>query len=534
MKVTEKFIERIADAFPRAKDSAGVKRNWIYNAHVEVASAMSGRIAKPRKFQQGVKNGIFVEKEPGEAEFLAMPFLSDIAYMLASDTILRVDRAKRCVEDAWKELGEHGLCLYLERAWYSIPPAMALLSPDMPEQHMAITALIGAYAAAVAFAKMHMAELSGRGVPFAWGPNGIYYFLDGVDADDTPSSIRELSILCAAQRCNTLSYFSMTGHIDPKDNNFPGVLIDPNRLFLDAWGPGWLVWQLLDVGKLYGSGLSKRPADALQKAYSLFPLSYELSQIVARDFMAAMPEVKESSFDMRNDILQSQKYALWPGVTDVEWKEAAMSGLSLLPAKNGHIFAVVRGVVDLSQTRVDWPDGANVQLALDIPSFRDDEEWNLIRDLSASDDGPAGAFDELAIPMTAIRMCCVPVERKAQGNRVPGGYVQPPKTTKKTPGQVSVTYVPRVIRAPSEAPAPRQDGKRNIGVVGRHPRLHQVAGHIRQLAMEQSASNEARANASEAGFELPLNGFTYVRPHTRGIGEGETPSRKVRIKREDG
>ncbi|MBQ7263083.1 MAG: hypothetical protein IJR14_05125 [Synergistaceae bacterium] len=538
MKMTERFEEWIADAFPRVKGSSGTKGNWVYHAHQDLRAAIPGTVPAPWKYQEGASRGTLLPEERSDVlQFLQKPFLSDVAYMLASDTITRVDRAKRCVDEAWGALGEHRMCVALERAWYSIPPALNILQAERPDLHYPITALLTAYAAAIVFTKMRMAALSGKGVPFAWGPGGVYYFLG--DAEGRPiGGLDALSILCAFQRCSALSHLSVVGAVEPREEDFPGVLIAPGRAFFDAWGPGWLVWQLLDTAQRLGSRRSKRHADAVEKAGIIFPLSFQGARLLSAAFFGAMPKTGAGSYAIREEVLRERRYALWPGVTDVEWTEAGLEGMTLLPAKDGRVWAVLHGTVDLSGVHGDWggAEAVPAQMFVEVPALRDDAEWEDARqDAEQYDPDLGGAVDPLALPMEAIRMCCVPTERKSRAGRVPSGYVHAPREGKAGAG-VSVIYVPRVrARGDGEASSPRADGVREIGAVGAARRHHQVAGHIRQLAMEQSASDEARARASEAGLDLPLNGFTWVRPHSRGSGEPEdgAPRRTVRFRRED-
>lgn len=51
---------------------------------------------------------------------------------------------------------------------------------------------------------------------------------------------------------------------------------------------------------------------------------------------------------------------------------------------------------------------------------------------------------------------------------------------------------------------------------------HEVRAFYRQLPAGQNGSRAARETAAEFGYPKPPEGFTFVRPHTRGNGEGES------------
>lgn len=80
------IMKLIADAFPRVKGSMGTKQNWVFRAHEVLSSALPDRILPPQKYKTAVNKGVFVITDhPETIDFLSMPLLSDVAYMLASD-----------------------------------------------------------------------------------------------------------------------------------------------------------------------------------------------------------------------------------------------------------------------------------------------------------------------------------------------------------------------------------------------------------------------------------------------------------------
>ena len=92
------IMKLIADAFPRVKGSMGTKQNWVFRAHEALNRVLPDRILPPQKYKAAVNKRVFVITDHPEAiDFLSMPFLSDVAYMLASDIPNRETRARNCI-----------------------------------------------------------------------------------------------------------------------------------------------------------------------------------------------------------------------------------------------------------------------------------------------------------------------------------------------------------------------------------------------------------------------------------------------------
>lgn len=56
---------------------------------------------------------------------------------------------------------------------------------------------------------------------------------------------------------------------------------------------------------------------------------------------------------------------------------------------------------------------------------------------------------------------------------------------------------------------------------------HAVRGHYRRLADDHTASETAAETAQEYGYPAPPDGYTFVRPHTRGSGDLQSQTRRV-------
>jgi len=531
--ISEKYLVQLAEAFPRVKKSTNTKRNWIYDAHVALAAAMPDRILPPHKYKEGVRKGVYIDtRRRGVVEFLQMPFLSDIAYMLASDLPDRVIRAKSCVIDALKGTNLHKLNSLLEQAFYSTMAQLTTVIPPDDLKHP-FMALAAAFAVTSVFAKFCLAAQTDH-ISFTWGTAHLYDLVPRHDGN-YPPSLETLNDMCIIQTCNILSYMAMVGSVEARPELSPPTILDDDALLIDSWGAGWLIWQLLEMRRKYPPSTCKTQTEAIERLCVLFTTSFTSCDLITGTFLEGMPAVDGPSADIRDEVITERRYSLWPGITDIIWKEGRLEKLTLLATEpKGHIFSVLHGRMDLSRGYGDWADekDAPVRLFVEVPSLEDEDDWALAR--KNATDGP----DELLIPLEVIRMCCVPAEQKARRGRVPSGYVQTPKKAKKAdagqPPAVRVTYVPRVQyrRPEGAADSSGGDGEGRTGT-GRTHALHQVAGFIRQLPIDWKASETARQNAEASGISLPAHGVTFVRPHSRGGGEDKetAPRRTVKVRR---
>lgn len=534
------IMKLIADAFPRVKGSMSTKQNWVFRTHETLSTLRPDNVLPPRKYKTATGTGVFVITDhPETVDFLSMPFLSDVAYMLASDIPNREARARNCIDEAVKSMGLKRVCFLLERALVSAMYSVSVINPDEAVKQLVPPIMI-AFSAAAIYAKLHLKTYNPGGVPFSWGVDGMGYVFDDEMEESlqaplsAQASFSLLSTLCIIQRGSNLSHLSVTGRIEATESNHPGILISPTPTFIDTWGAGWLVWQLLTTSAQYNRGhgnVCKNYNEVLGKLQVLFPLSFRFSQSLTRDVLKSMPKIERTSYEIRQEIMEQRKYTLWPGVTDVLWTEGGLRKLSILPtAPKGHIYTVMSCKVDLSEGEKEWAELGEIDLQffVEVPPLMSDEEWEMAKKNAEEVDPTVNErIDDLAVPMEAIRMCCVPAEHKVRQNRIPGGYVKSPpkKRAKLDPNSapVPVTYIPRVTYTQPST----ESGDGDIRILregtegtGRHHRTHQVAGFIRQLGLEMKASDMARSNASLVGIALPPRGFTYVKPHMRGKGEG--------------
>ena len=498
MTEAAKLARALADAFPRVRRSTNTKRNWVYEGHAALAEAMPDLVPPPRKYKEGVRSGVWVDGSHRDGlQFLQMPFLSDVAYMLASDMPDRVHRAGACVDEAQRHMGGGLLARFLELSFHALRDPRSLVVPP-EEMKTTVMALLAAFVTASAFAKMWLASRDGR-VLCSWGAESCYDFV--LERDGThPPSMELLHDLCALQLSAEMSFLATTGSVEPRAGWAPAAIVERETVLATEWGAGWLVWQLLEMVRRYGPPVCRSRDDVFEKMSLLFPMSLHVSERLAGAVLEGMPDVGASA-DIREEVLRERRYSLWPGVTDVIWEEGGLERLTLLStAPAGLVFAMLRGRADLSDVYVDWGEEKDVpvQLFVEIPALDDDRDWAVLREQASE------GLDDLALPMEAIRMCCVPVERKARAGRVPAGYVQSPKgrRPKGEAPAVRVTYIPRVHH---RAPEGREgDGEGGSTGTGRTHALHQVAGFLRQLPIGWRASDAARARAEASGISPPL------------------------------
>ena len=215
-------------------------------------------------------------------------------------------------------------------------------------------------------------------------------------------------------------------------------------------------------------------------------------------------------------IQEHARYALWPGVNEVYWKEGPLRRVRLLPLSDGKTRAAVE---------LECDDALRVFLR-EIPGRNDKEEWGHIVDNYRTTTG-MGYTDPICAAVEAFRVCVVASERKiAPGTvrRVPEGYVRGER--KPRSGDVVLRYVPRYL--PSGDSGQKNNGVPSVSLA-RGSAKSSVVGHLRQIPKTHKASEECRRAAEAVGIPLPNTGTTFVRPHTRGAGENDVSLKKVRM-----
>jgi hypothetical protein len=233
---------------------------------------------------------------------------------------------------------------------------------------------------------------------------------------------------------------------------------------------------------------------------------------------------------IRGDIMRDSAYALWPGISDIQWEEGHLKGLRLLPAPNGSLLATVRFAMSI--------DGipAVFEKMVEAPPLADAESWLRVGE-EARRCPDSWQSRSMSVVMEAMRMCVAPGPMKIRDGRVPSGFVSAPRRPSSRRGDVPVIYLPRGRYASGGRGADgRMESGDSGGGTGITHRAHQVAGFLRQLPLSCRASGEARIAAERHGLRLPESGYTFVRPHTRGKSSGlnsEAARRIYKIKRGD-
>jgi hypothetical protein len=216
------------------------------------------------------------------------------------------------------------------------------------------------------------------------------------------------------------------------------------------------------------------------------------------------------------EIRKHARFALWPAVNEVYWKEGPLRRVRLLPLPTGRVRAAVE---------IEGDDALRVFLR-EIPRREDDEEWRFIVHNYTHEEA-RGYKDPICAAIEALRVCVVAKDRKiAPGakRRVPTGLVRARNMPRK--GDVVMHYVPRFIPLGGNTTG----GTNSIPSVSLERKVGSCAviGHLRQILQTHKASDECRAAAAAAGIPLPEYGQTFVRPHTRGDAE-DIPLVKMRM-----
>jgi hypothetical protein len=225
-----------------------------------------------------------------------------------------------------------------------------------------------------------------------------------------------------------------------------------------------------------------------------------------KKYHKSMPANLPPSYQIRQEILKNITYQLWPGLSEIQWKENDLIGLRLLPMPDQSIMAIVR------LKYKDFP--LAFEIVLHMPSIRNDVAWNSRR--IEAEKRYVSAW-HLSPVMEAIRMCVTPREIKIRDNRVPSGFVTGSRKPSSRKGDIAVTYLPKYRILDANKTKENVDITHGTMDISRKMRIgHQVAAFLRQLPGEQKASEAARINAQKRGIRLPESGYTFVKPHVRG------------------
>jgi hypothetical protein len=232
----------------------------------------------------------------------------------------------------------------------------------------------------------------------------------------------------------------------------------------------------------------------------------EIYPVSEKKYHKSMPSNLPPSYQIRQEILRNITYQLWPGLSEIQWKENDLIGLRLLPMPDQSIMAIVR------LKYKGFP--LAFEIALHMPSVKNDVGWNSRR--IQAEKGYVSTC-HLSPVMEAIRMCVAPRETKIRGNRVPSGFVTGSRKPSSRKGDIAVTYLPKYRILDANKTKENVDITHGTINISRKMRIgHQVAAFLRQLPGEQKASEAARINAQKRGIRLPESGYTFVKPHVRG------------------
>lgn len=302
------------------------------------------------------------------------------------------------------------------------------------------------------------------------------------------------------------------------------------------------------------------PQETLRDIYIPIDLSTHVFSCIWKMISDELPETP-SLPDIVDDIRDNTYYALYPGVSDIEWKEKRLSGLSLsiiqdesemqedkdridvsVQVKAGDLsFSDIDGGVDketvsqFAEILFPVPEDAPLKLIFSILP-----PWNHIHEYKQPNFVPSYVSKSLLISMEAIRMATT--VDNTLSNRKTGGYVRKRKEKKKTTLQSSssttVTYIPRMKYAFHMAEGAATTRSSSTQGETRHKGVYReslVTGHIRQIPRDWQASDSARKEARKWGIDLPKAGFTFVRPYTRGATSEENmqsiPRTKMKLKK---
>jgi hypothetical protein len=287
------------------------------------------------------------------------------------------------------------------------------------------------------------------------------------------------------------------------------------------------------------------PREALRDIYVPVDVATHVFSCIWEMINNGLPETPLLS-DIVDDIRDNTYYALYPGVSDIEWKEKSLSGLSLsIVQDNSDTQEDKKGRIDVSvqikaqnllfsdiDGRIDKETISQfADILFPVPEnaplkniFSILPPWNHIREYKQPDFVPSYVAKSLLISLEAIRMATT--VDNTLSNRKTDGYVRKKKGKKETTLQLSrsvssttVTYIPRMKYAFHTAEEVTTTRSSSTQGETQHKGVYReslVTGHIRQIPRDWQASDSARKEAKKWGIDLPKVGFTFVRPYTRG------------------
>ncbi|MBQ9526263.1 MAG: hypothetical protein IJR68_01520 [Fretibacterium sp.] len=438
----------IIDRLPRVKGSTGVQGNWMYSVHSSLSEILPD-LPAPHKYPAEDRQE-FYSAPPNRA--FCFPFISDVAFLLASDIPNRTERAKKRIDAALRTIGREQMLLALDAG----EAGLMEKREDILDEKLNVLL--------VAFGMGYF--------------TAIWFIRAEILGEDVGNSLPDL--------------------LRAQIGRSP--LLEDVGDFFAPLGIAWIFAAMLEF--VPPPAHFSKKGKVMEILSRLTGTAYIKANIPPTRLNTVLPKINRSLHDIHAEIMERQRYSLWPGITDVEWREKGLEGLSFCPRLGGEIHVLIHARDEQGPMHYFFP----------LPPLHSGETYEGV-------DNPAAT-----IAMETIRMCVVPAEEKVRENRVPRGYVKHSPGAAK--GGIPVIYVPRVRYVG------RAETESSGGGGGSPKRPHQVAGFLRQLPIGWHASPEARRSASAVGLELPAEGATFVRPHVRGAAEDTgTPSRRVKINR---
>ena len=225
-------------------------------------------------------------------------------------------------------------------------------------------------------------------------------------------------------------------------------------------------------------------------------------------FIQSLPKNIPDAHEIRRDILSNKTYELWPGISEIRWREELMEGMRILPMPEGIIVAAIQ--ISISSMPIER--------VYEIPPLDNAFAWEEQEEIAKSGEGKKFSLGKYhSPPLEAIRMCIAPPELKIRDGRVPAGFVSGGRKPSKKNGDIPIIFIPKTKTIYTNGEESGTQGEQT----GITHRGHQVSGHLRQLPLMSKASQDAREAAKEYRIILPETGYTFVRPHVRGTFEGK-------------
>ena len=381
-------------AFP-AVPASGQGGAWPLRIQSELSARVEGFPSPPPRDEWRAEP---LRVAPGASTrdmLLTLPLLAEITGILGSDADPR-HRRDGILRRTADVLSECGPMRTISALALAANGHRAMLATDDPAREW--IALSMSTACALAAAHLALADAIG-GAPVAW--HGGRYGALSLDPEipDLPDALGALHALSVVQRMAHIS--SLSGDGELKNVPDPGPFVLRDAVCLDDYGFGT---GLLAAICAPHDGKRTRPGSrrlAVDAACGMMRQGFALHDKLFRLAVAGLPQLPPS-WDLRREAVENAAFALWPGVTEVQWEEDRLHGLLLCGTRHG-VLCNVASHADLSSLFGPEASDVLVQRWAEIPALDSDHDW-----IAARENAEACGYDELAVPMEALRMCLVP------------------------------------------------------------------------------------------------------------------------------